>query len=104
MSRTYHDSVVEKQRRYLQQAPPLCQLSYSRCCWFVPANGLHRPLQVRDDAAMCTRSTTNDFVVCLFFTVEEEGKKRSKKNKKTTLICIDEIEEVVIYVTKTPYI
>lgn len=56
---------------------------------------------MRDDAAMCTRSTTNDFVVC-FFTVEEEGKKRSKKT--TTLICIDEIEEVVIYFTKTPYI
>lgn len=30
--------------------------------------------------------------------MEEEGKKRSKKT--TTLICIDEIEEVVIYFTK----
>lgn len=59
---------------------------------------------MRDDAAMCTRSTTNDFVVC-FLPWRKKVKSALKKNKKkTTLICIDEIEEVVIYVTKTPYI
>lgn len=53
---------------------------------------------MRDDAAMCTQSTTNDFVVCFL-----PWRKKVKSALKT-LICIDEIEEVVIYFTKTPYI